>query len=107
VVRDHSSRKEEDVPVAPASKSASACTKPSPLAAPDTRTTLPARLNSGNRLAVARYADASLLFTTALPVCESSGVCQYRLVSGTGVKGLIRQGDHDNNLNAGLNCTTD
>jgi hypothetical protein len=43
------------VPIAPASNRASACTSPSPLAAPDTRTTLSTRLNSGRRFAVPRY----------------------------------------------------
>ncbi len=38
------------LPVAPASNSASACTKPNPLAAPLTSTTLLAKLNSGSRL---------------------------------------------------------
>jgi hypothetical protein len=42
------------VPIAPASNRASACTSPSPLAAPDTRTTLSTRLNSGRRFAVPR-----------------------------------------------------
>jgi hypothetical protein len=37
----------EDVPMAPASRRASACVRPRPLAAPETSTTLPFRLNSG------------------------------------------------------------
>jgi hypothetical protein len=38
--------KVEDEPFAPASRRASACVRPRPRAAPETRTTLPARLNS-------------------------------------------------------------
>lgn len=38
-----------EVPIAPASKRASAWTNPRPRAAPDTITTFPARLNSGRR----------------------------------------------------------
>lgn len=47
-----------NIPVAPASNSASACTNPRPLAAPDTSTTLPSKLNSGSRLVVPRYIGA-------------------------------------------------
>lgn len=46
------------LPIAPASKSASAWTSPRPRAAPLTRTTLPTRLNSGNRFAVPTYPGA-------------------------------------------------
>lgn len=48
------------IPVAPASNNASACTSPRPRAAPDTRTTLSTRLNSGRRLVVPRYVGAVL-----------------------------------------------
>lgn len=40
-------KEEGKVPFAPASNNASACVRPNPRAAPVTRTTLPARLNSG------------------------------------------------------------
>jgi len=43
--------------MAPASSSASAWTRPSPRAAPETRTTLSARLNSGRRFGVAMKVD--------------------------------------------------
>jgi hypothetical protein len=43
-----------EVPVAPASKRASAWTSPRPRPAPDTKTTLSTRLNSGRRLVVPR-----------------------------------------------------
>lgn len=53
------------VPVAPASNSASACTSPNPLAAPETRTTLPTRLNSGKSFVVPRYEGV-------LPLCSAA-----------------------------------
>jgi len=45
---------EREVPVAPASNRASACTNPSPLAAPETSTIFPVKLNSERRLVVPR-----------------------------------------------------
>lgn len=45
----------EDLPVAPASQSPSACTRPRPRAAPVTRTTLSLSANSGRRFVVPRY----------------------------------------------------
>ena len=53
------------VPVAPASNSASACTSPSPLAAPETRTTLSTRLNSGKRFVVPKYDGVLPLYSAA------------------------------------------
>lgn len=50
----------EDKPVAPASSKASAWTNPRPLPAPDTKTTLPPRLNSGSRFAVPKFTCAGL-----------------------------------------------
>jgi hypothetical protein len=46
--------KKEEIPIAPASSNASACTNPNPLAAPETSTTLSTRLNSGSRFVVPR-----------------------------------------------------
>jgi hypothetical protein len=46
--------KKAEIPVAPASSNASACTNPNPLAAPETSTTLSTRLNSGSRFVVPR-----------------------------------------------------
>jgi hypothetical protein len=44
-----------NLPVAPASNNASACTNPNPLAAPLTNTTLSTKLNSGSLFVVPRY----------------------------------------------------
>lgn len=45
-------------PVAPASSNASACVRPSPRAAPDTKMTLPLRLNSGSPFAAMMKTNA-------------------------------------------------
>lgn len=59
------SHRERSIPVAPASNNASACTSPNPRAAPDTSTTLSARLNSGSRLLVPVYVGAGLSWERA------------------------------------------
>ena len=71
------------VPVAPASNSASACTKPNPLAAPDTRTTLSTRLNSGKRFVLPRYVGAG----PASPLERAAASA-----SGGGGGGLVEEG---------------
>ena len=62
-----------EVPVAPASSSASACTSPRPRAAPDTITTLSMRLNSGRRFVVPRYVGVVPSCNAALSASGGSG----------------------------------
>lgn len=64
---------ERSLPVAPASNNASACTNPSPLAAPETRTTLSTRLNSGSRLVVPRYVGVFPLFKATSSASGAGG----------------------------------
>jgi hypothetical protein len=52
----------DEVPIAPASSKASACTNPSPRAAPETSTTFPAKLNSDRRFVVPRNVDVPPVF---------------------------------------------
>jgi hypothetical protein len=78
------------VPIAPASKSASACTKPNPLAAPETSTTLSTKLNSGKRFVVPRYVGAGPVSPWERASASASGGGGGGLVAeGSQTRGVI------------------
>ncbi len=79
-----------NIPMAPASNKASACTNPNPLAAPETSTTLSTRLNSGRRFVVPRYAGV-------LPLRRAAD-------SGSGVLGGLPVGVALHNLGIAENA---